>query len=524
MNKERAGSGVRKRFTEIVSILSRHRIVKGVTPEKLREILEELGPTYVKLGQIVSTRPDILPEAYCAELAKLRTDAAPIPIETILSDIESEYGKPAQAVFARVEPEPLGSASIAQAHLATLPDGRQVVIKAQRPNIYETMERDVALLKKASRLAKFTPASGAVDFSMMLDELWKAAQHEMNFLEEAENLREFARRNRDVQYVTCPAVIDELVTPRILVLEYVDGIQIDNPEALREAGFDPKEIAARLAANFIKQVVDDRFFHADPHPGNIRVRDGVIVWLDLGMMGRLSDMDGAMLSRLVGAIALNDAQTATDVVLAIGVYKALPDRTRLAADIEVLLSRYRQMSLSSINIARVLDEFLSVARKHGISMPASLTMLGRSIVILESVLTRLDPDMNLFSIFSAHVRKRALDLGSLRERLYKLAWQFADSSEKLTAIPGQLSDVLSKALAGHATININVAGQDQERRARRDQNYRLSLSIISAALIVGAGIASLSDMPGFAGLPWLSALFLAVAALLLMFVFIRNKR
>ena len=524
MTGERAGSGVRKRFTEIVAILSHHRIVKGVTPEKLREILEELGPTYVKLGQIVSTRSDILPEAYCTELAKLRMDAAPVPIETILSAIESEYGKPAQDVFARVEPEPLGSASIAQAHLATLPDGRQVVIKAQRPNIYETMERDVVLLKKASRLARFTPASGAVDFSMMLDELWKAAQHEMNFLEEAENLREFARRNKDFQRVACPNVIDELVTPRILVLEYVDGIQIDNPEGLKKAGCDPKEIAAWLAANFIKQVVDDRFFHADPHPGNIRVRDGVIVWLDLGMMGRLSDMDGTMLTRLVGAVALNDAQTATDVVLAIGVYKNLPDRTRLNADVEVLLSRYRQMSLSSINIACVLDEFLSVARKHGISMPASLTMLGRSVVILESVLTRLDPDMNLFSIFSAHVRKRALDLGSFRERMEKLIWQFADSSEKLTAIPGQLSDALGKLLAGHATVNVNVAGQDQERRARLDQSRRLSLAILAAALIVSAGIVSLKDMPGIGGLPWLSALFLAIAAVMLLAMFFQEKR
>ncbi len=519
VNGERAGSGARKRLAEIVAVLSRHHIVKGLTPEKLRDILDELGPTYVKLGQIVSTRPDILPEAYCAELSKLRTDAAPLPLETILSAMESEYGKPAHEIFTRVEPEPLGSASIAQVHLAALPDGRQVVVKVQRPNISETMERDVALLKKAVRLTKFTPASGAVDFSMVLDELWKAAQHELNFLEEAENLREFARRNQYARRVACPGVIDELVSPRILVLEYVDGVQIDDLDRLKQLNLNPKEIAGLLAENFIKQVVDDRFFHADPHPGNIRVRDGVIVWLDLGMMGRLSEMDGAMLTRLVGSIARNDAETATDVVLTIGEYKELPDRTRLALDVEILLSRYRQMSLSSINIARVLEEFLSIARRHGISMPASMTMLGRSIVILESVLTRLDPDMNLLSIFSAHIRKRVFDRDSLRERLEKLAWQLADSSEKLSAIPGQLSDVLGKALAGHATVNVIIAGQDQERRARRDHNRRISLAIIAAASIVSAGILSLSDMPGIAGLPWLSALLLCIAAAMVFVMF-----
>ena len=507
--------GARERFGEIVAILSRYPIVKGLTPEVLRAIFEELGPTYVKLGQLLSTRSDILPEAYCLELAKLRTDAAPMPIETVREAVEAEYDKPWSEVFRSIDPEPLGSASIAQAHLAELPNGRRVVIKVQRPGIYETMERDVALLKKAAGLAKFTPVGGTVDLKMVLEEMWKAAQHEMNFLEEAENLREFARLNAKVPYIACPEVVGELATSRILVLEYVEGCPIDDRAALLSAGCNLSEIASRLAENFIKQVVDDRFFHADPHPGNIRVRDGVIVWLDLGMMGRLSGADGMMFARYVEAIAQNDAEAVTDVLLGMGVMKQLPDRARLTADIELLLGKYRQMPLSAVNAGSVLQEFLAVARRHGISLPAGLTMLGRSVVILESVLTSLDPETNLLKIMSLHMRKDAFDGENMRRRLEKLVLQLSGSPEKLTAIPGQVFDALAKVLSGRVTLNVNVAGQEQESRARDRRMLRLSLAIVAASLILGAGIASLSGAPGPAGLNWLSWAFLAGAGVTL---------
>jgi len=508
----RLNRGARARFGEIVGILSRHHVVRGLTPEELRAIFEELGPTYVKLGQLLSTRSDILPEAYCQELARLRTDVAPMPIETVRAAIEAEYGLPSGEVFRSIDPIPLGSASIAQAHLAMLPDGRRVVVKVQRPNIRETMERDIQLLKKAARFAKYTPAGGTVDFSMVLDELWKAAQHELDFQEEAENLREFARLNAGVDFVACPEVIGDLATPRILVLEHVDGIQIDDAEALKEAGCDLHELAARLADNFIKQVLDDRFFHADPHPGNIRVRGRKIVWLDLGMMGRLSGADGAMFARLMEAIAKNDADQVTDVLLAMGVCRRPPDRARLALDIEVLLSKYRQMPLASIDAGSVLGEFLALARRHEISMPASLTMLGRSVVILESVLSALDPDTNLVKILSSHLQKDAFNAENLRERLEKLLLQLTGSSEKLTAIPAQVSDALSRVLSGRVMLNVNIAGQERESRDRDRRSVRLSLSIVASSMILGAGLFSLSGAPGLWGLPWPSTLLLIGAA------------
>lgn len=524
MSNTRADRGARGRFGEIILILARHNLARGLSPEKLRAILEELGPTYVKLGQMISTRSDLMPEPYCRELSKLRTNAAPMPVETVQAVVEGEFAKPWNEVFQSLDPVPLGAASIAQAHLATLPDGRRVVAKVQRPGIYDIMRRDIALLQKAAALARFTPLHETVDFRMVLDEMWAAAQRELNFVEEAENLREFARNMREIRYAACPQVIDELVTRHILVLEYIDGIQIDDVPSLAADGYDPAEIASKLAANFIKQIVDDRFFHADPHAGNIRVRDGKILWLDLGMMGRLTDADGAMFTRYIQAVADNDIEAVVDAVLALGIYAEHPDRARLTGDIEMLLTRYRQMSLSTINIGLVMQEFLMVARRHGISMPPNYTMLARSVVILESVLNSLDPNTNLLKILSAHVKSDLFSKENARAYLEKHLRQFARSADTLSAIPGQLSDTLSKLQSGRATIQVNIAGSEQESRARDARSGRLALAIVAAALIVGGAISSLSSLPGPGGLPWPSAVLLGAASVALIALAARSRR
>ncbi len=517
-------NGARGRFGEIVVILARHNIAKGLNPEKLRAIIEELGPTYVKLGQIVSTRSDLIPEAYCRELAKLRSEAAPMSIETVHAAIEAAYGEPWNEVFAHIDEKPLGAASIAQAHLARLPDGREVVIKVQRPGVHEIMRRDISLLKKAAGLARFTPIGGSIDLALVLDEMWNAAERELNFIEEAKNLQEFAAHMKDIQYVACPAVFDALITEHILVLEYVDGIRIDDVDELKKAGYDPAEIAAKLAENFIKQMTDDRFFHADPHPGNIRVRDGKIVWLDMGMMGRLAEADGAMFTRYMEAVAANDIETLTDAVLTIGIYDKTPDRALLSKDVETLLARYRQMALSSIDAGRVMQDFFSLARKHEISMPPNLTMLARSIVILESVLTTIDPQMNLLKIMSAHMRREMFNPARMREMLERHAFQLSRSADRLGAIPGQFSDALQKIVSGRTTVTVNVAGAEQESRARDARSRRTAGAIVAAALVVGGSIASLSGLPGPGGLPWPSAGLFSAGLVVLIAVFARGRK
>ena len=263
-----------KRFAEIVAILQKHHLVQGLTPEKVRDIFVDLGPTFVKFGQILSMRSDILPKEYCAALETLRTDVTPMPLTEVEDILTQAYARPWQEVFSDIGIRPLGSASIAQVHAATLTDGQRVVVKVQRPDLYDTMSRDVRLLKRAASLLKYTPLASALDFHAVLDEMWHTVQEELDFTIEANNIAEFKRLNDGVAYADCPATFPKWCTKNVLVMEYIAGHQIDDADGLRADGYDLNEIAVKLVHNYIRQITVYRFFHADPHPGNIRVQGG----------------------------------------------------------------------------------------------------------------------------------------------------------------------------------------------------------------------------------------------------------
>ena len=257
------------RLKEIVAVLRKHSITKGVTPLKLREIIEDLGPTFIKLGQIMAMHSDILPKRYCDELMQLCSDVKPMPFEEVLSVIEESYGRSWRRVFSHIDESCQGAASIAQVHRATLKSGEEVVVKVQRRGIYEKMARDIELLRKAIKLMPPVSLKNMADFDLVLDELWTVTRDEMNFLTEASNMEEFARRNKDVHFVGTPKLYQQYTTVHVLVMEYIDGCAVDDKERLKEEGYDLKEIGSKLVDNYIKQVMDVGFFHADPHSGNV---------------------------------------------------------------------------------------------------------------------------------------------------------------------------------------------------------------------------------------------------------------
>ena len=314
--EDKAKMDNRSRMKEIRQVLFRNEITRGVTPEKLRIILEELGPTYIKLGQIMSLHSDILPRAYCDELIKLNSDVTPMPFSEVEEVINRSYREDWHEIFSSIEKEPLGSASIAQVHRAVLRSGEDVVVKVQRKGIYDTMARDIGLLH---RLVKLMPPVGGiknvVDLDMVLDEMWAVAREEMDFLKEASNVDEFARNNTGIKYVRIPHLYHEYTTSRVLVMEYVGGCAINDREHLLSRGYDLEEVGRKLINNYVKQVMEDGFFHADPHPGNVKVHDGKIVWIDMGMMGRLSTRDKALMEKAVRAIAVTDIATLENTIL-----------------------------------------------------------------------------------------------------------------------------------------------------------------------------------------------------------------
>ena len=267
----------KERLFEIIGVLKKHDILNGMNPTKFRTILEDLGPTFIKIGQILSNRPDLLSDSYIEELSNLRSNVSPMTYQEILDILSAEYDRKLFQIFLSIERKPLGSASIAQVHKAVLKDGTDVVIKVQRENIRETMIADIKVLKKALKMLHVQKMfKDIVSFDDVLDELLSTSLEEMNFLIEAEHILEFYNENKELKYIKVPKVNKKLTTEKVLVMEYISGHNINECDKLIEDGYDLDEIASKLADNYIYQALDIGYFHADPHPNNIIITDGKI--------------------------------------------------------------------------------------------------------------------------------------------------------------------------------------------------------------------------------------------------------
>lgn len=529
MDKRKPDPEKRHRLREILGVLARHDILRGLTPVKLRLIIQDLGPTFVKLGQILSMRQDMLPAEYCQELTLLRTDVTPIPFDEVQKVIEREYGVAMKSLFLSFNETPLGSASIAQVHTAVRRDGTKVAVKVQRPGIRDTMARDIALLRRASRiLQRAGGIGGVIDFGMVLDEMWAVAQEEMDFLLEARHMDEFREGNAGIAYVSCPRVEHRYTTSRALMMEYIDGIPIDDIGRLRREGYDPDEIGEKLAENYVRQILDQAFFHADPHPGNLRIQDGKIIWLDLGMMGRLTDKDRELLKTAVRAMAQYDAGTLKEVLLTLGVHSGRVDHARLYADIDDFLSKYADMSMAEIDLAQLMQELLSLAESHGISMPKGLSMLARGIVTIQGVLARISPDIQIITIMHNHIAGGAFASLDIKKEMESGARALLASGRKALDIPSQMSDLLKNTLKGQTKLYVELTGSTDPLKAADRRMNKLVLALIDAALIIGASLLSAFDPgPRFWGLPlpaWIGYLLALAVGGVLLFQTRRRKR
>ena len=504
------------RLHEIVDILRRSDMIHGVTPQKLRIMLEELGPTFVKLGQIMSMRSDMLPQAYCDELKKLRSGVVPMPFETVEEILAAQYGRPAEDVFAWIDRTPLGSASVAQVHAARLPNGQPVVIKVQRRGIHRIMEEDIAILRRAARLLKIVPRAGdVIDFNGLLDELWTVSQQEMNFLVEAEHLERFGALNEDLAYASCPRVYRELSTASVLVMENISGIPIDHLDELRAAGYTLGEIGEKLAENYIKQILDDGFFHADPHQGNIVIRGGKIVWLDLGMVGVLSSRDRQIFRTAMLAITRQDIYELENAIMSLGVLKTKINHNELYEDIRIFVDRYGSSDLQDLHLGKVLGEMMDIASKHQIGMPNSVTMLIRGVLTIEGVLEDCSPETSLMGILANHFSAGVLSMDSAEQELRHLLRKFAGSAEKVSDIPLNLADIIKMTVRGQTKINLELTGSE-EPIAKADRMVdRLVFGIIDGALLIGSSMLCTTNMhPQILGIPAIGAAGFFIAFLL----------
>ena len=512
-----------ERFREIKDVLRKNQITRGVTPEKLRMILEELGPTYIKLGQIMSLHSDFLPKAYCDELLKLNSDVTPMPFDDVEDVINHSYGQDWRELFQFIEEAPLGSASIAQVHRARLKNGEEVIIKVERKGIYDTMARDIGLLH---RLVKLIPPVGdfknLVDLDMVLDELWSVAQEEMDFLKEAANMDEFSRNNASVQYVTTPKLYHEYSTGHVLVMEYIDGYSLDDVESLQNAGYDMDEIGTKFVNNFIKQVMDDGFFHADPHPGNVKIRDGKIVWIDMGMMGRLSEKDRHTMIKGIRGIALHDISMVENSVLEIGEFRGKPDRERLYQDLKKFIADYGTTSMGSLDVAAAIAGLVEIMKQNRISLPHGVSMLCRGLTHIQGVLAVISQDINMMPIAAKRSTEDFLKNINWKSEFQKQARIVYRSVNKGVEIPGLVTDILKEHLEGQSVVNIDLHSSEDLTNVISAAIRNIVVGLCVAALLIASSVICTTDMtPKILGIPALGFAGYAFAMVVSIFLTVR---
>jgi ubiquinone biosynthesis protein len=514
----------RARLREITAVIRKYQITRGVTPEKLRAILEELGPTYVKLGQIMSLHSDVLPQRYCDELMKLTSEVTPMPFSEVEEVINRSYREDWRNIFASIEHETLGSASIAQVHRAKLLDGREVIVKVERKGIYDIMARDIGLLKRAVGI--LPPVGGfknVVDFDMVLDELWATAQEEMDFLKEAANMEEFTRNNQGIQYIRCPKLYHEYTTSRVLVMEYIGGCPVDDKKSLLAEGYDLGEIGRKLVNNYVKQVMEDGFFHADPHPGNVKVMDGKIVWIDMGMMGRLSNRDRNLMARAVRAIAVGDIAVLESTILELGDVQGKIDSGKLYGELRDLMDRYGNASMGSIDAVEFFKDVMEIMKGNGIKLPHGMTMLVRGLTQMQGVLLNISPDINMAEIAAGRLKEEMLqnfdfrtEAGKAGRRVYKAVGRSLD-------IPPLVKIALEEYLKGQARVNMELGATKEFSHLMRRLVRNVVMGLWVMALLISSSIICTTEMkPQLLGIPALGFFGYILAFIICLYIFIRH--
>jgi ubiquinone biosynthesis protein len=510
-----------KRYREIVQVLAKHgfgnlidqlelvpylslprRLLGGVTagppltaPERMRLAIEELGPTFIKFGQIMSTRPDLIPTPYLAQLVKLRDTVPPAPWEAVRGQLERELDGSPDELFASFETEPVAAASLGQVHQAILPNGEEVVVKAQRPGIEKTVEVDLEIFFDLAHLIQErTPLGEIYDFVEIAEEFAFTLRNEMDYRREGHNADRFRHKFADETALHIPKVYWDYTSRRVLTLERLSGIKIDDVSALDAAGVDRRQVAQSAARIVIKEVLEDGFFHADPHPGNFFVMDEAVIGaMDFGMVGHLDQRDRENLVRLYIVSTQLDTEAIVEQLIRMGAASRDVDRLGLQRDIGRLLNRYHGLPLKEIRAREVIEEVMPIAFRHHMRLPSRFWLLGKTLVMMEGVGLQLDPDFDIFAVSQPYVRKFLWQMVSPRTWGRRLLKSSGDWGELLADLPRRVPHLIDQLEEGDLQFTLRLR-EIENLVVRLDRvGNRLSISVLLAAFIVSLALL----MPSF---------------------------
>lgn len=456
--------------------------------EGLARALEELGPCFIKLGQLLSTRPDLLPPEYIQALARLQNTVTPVPSEKISAIIESELGAPLNELFASFSCTPLATASMAQVHHATLPSGSEVAVKVQRPGVRQRIEIDIEILHEVARFAtKFTPFGARYGFLQIVRELERSLNQELDFRLEADNTRLMGKQLADFSLLTIPTVYSDYTTRRVLTLSFVHGRHLEKVERAELDALDSGAIAKDLLSAYLKQMVIDGFFHCDPHPGNIFLADdGRLALMDFGMVGRFDSGQKDKIILLLLAFSERLGERVADTYLDMIEIPGDVDRRAFTQDVCGLVSRYHDMSGGRMAIGTALLDLTRLAQAHNTPVPTSMTLLGKAMLNLDGTIRVLSPELDpvqLIRDYMLNVMEERV-LGQLSPgRIF--AWVI-DMKHLVENSPRHVDMLLGKLANDQLSVRLEVQHLDSMAKTISKAANRLSLSIIAASLIIGS--------------------------------------
>ena len=536
------GRSPAKRYRQIVEILARHGLgflIGTVTldgrrllhlspgdggkrrlppPVRLRLAIEELGTTFIKLGQIVSTRGDLLPQPYLDELSKLQDSAPPIPSDQVRQLLLQELGRPVEEVFASFDMKPMASASIGQAHAAIRFDGTEVVVKLRRPGVAEQVDEDLhIMLDLAMRASRQWAAARFYDIYAITQEFAQTLRAEMDYIREGHNLETIAHNFADEREIHVPKVYWETTTTRMLTLERIRGFKFSDGVAIEASGLDRQTVARRGARLLLTMILEHGVFHADPHAGNVFVEsDGTIGLIDFGMVGHVDEASRELLVELMISMTRQDASKLADVLLQLGMARAHVDRNALRRDLQRLLSRYMGRALQDVKFGVFLSELLGVIRMHHLRLPPDLALLVKTLGMSEGVACQLYPEFDLMEVYvplAEHLMREQFSF----ERWWKqMALAGVDALEMSLTLPRQLHRILGDIERGGFEINIQPTSFDPYLNRIEQLINRAILALLAATFTISAALLLAAYRP--IPLDWSAALlFLLVVFASLVF-------
>ncbi|MFO7811287.1 MAG: AarF/ABC1/UbiB kinase family protein [Candidatus Delongbacteria bacterium] len=472
--------------------------------ERIRMSLEELGPTFIKFGQIMSRRSDLIPKELIKELEKLQNSVPPFDADKAVAVIEEELETTVNELFEKFEKEPVAAASVSQVHKAVLYDQSLVAVKVQRPGIKKKIEIDIEIMKHLARMVQnHIEDMQAFNLPGIVDEFERSINKELNFNNELLNIERFSQNFEEIEEIKVPEIYKDISTERVLVMEFIEGIKISDTAKIKSSGFSLKEIANYGVDSILKQIFEDGFFHADPHPGNIFVTmKGQLCFIDFGMMGSLTGVVKESFTDIITGIVNRDTRKVTKSLLKISPGTAGIDQNDLELQVSGFIDKYFYRDIAELDMTEVMNDLFSFFYQNDLTMPSNLYLLTRSMVLAQSLGLELNPDFNIGMELEEYSKKLIRKKYSPKNLAKQMLEMTDDMWRLLLKLPGEIPELIQILKKGNFKIDLKHKGFEEMLRTHERISNKIAFSVVLASIIIGSSLIVLSKIPPlFYGIP-----------------------